>query len=176
MDIDLRRLIDTQHPVVVEVRLLDPSRVDDDFAVERRGQAEDQAALELRHNGIRVDDDAGIDRRSDSAQMYFALFVDFGFHHGCDEAGKRRLHTDTTPDTRRQRFTPIGFFGRQIERRETAWLISKHRPAEVNRILAGLPPPFVHETLNRKHVVEWFMDELGPKAGKDPVYFRPSRS
>jgi hypothetical protein len=117
----------------------------------------------VRHNGIRIDRDTGVDRRSDSAQTYFALFVDFGFHHGCDEAGKRRLDTDTTPDTRRQRFTPIGFFRRQIERREKAWLVSKHRPAEVNRIPAGLSRQLIqkHSTANTLL--------LGPTPRQNPV-------
>ena len=68
VNLDLRRLVDAQHAVVVEVGLLDAALVDGDLAIERGGQAEDQPALELRHDGIGIDGDAGIDRAGDAAQ------------------------------------------------------------------------------------------------------------
>ena len=162
VNLDLRRLVDAQHAIVVEIGLLHPSLVDGDLAVECGGQAEDQPAFELRHDRIGIDGDAGIDRGRDAAQMHLALFVDFRLHHGCDEAGERRLHADAAPDARRQRLAPVGFFRRQIERGEKARLVSKHRPAEVDRILAGLSRQFVHEAFDRKHVV------VGTDAAPEP--------
>ena len=117
MDFDLRRLVDAQHPVVVEVRLLHPALLDGDLAVERGGEAEDEAALELRRDGIRIDGDAGIDRAGDAPQMHLALLVDLGLDHGGDEAAERRLHAHAAADPRRQRLAPAGFLRDQIERR-----------------------------------------------------------
>ena len=153
VNLDLRRLIDAQHAVVVEIGLLDPPLVDGDLAIERRGEAEDQAAFELRHDGVGIDGDAGIDRRGDAAQMHLALLVDFGLHHGRDETAERRLHADATSDARRQRLAPAGFFRHEVERRQQPRVLPKHRAAEIDRILARLARQLVHEAFDGEHVV-----------------------
>ncbi len=63
MNLDLRRLVDAQHAVVVEIGLLHAALVDGDLAIERRRQAENQSAFELRHDGIGIDGNPGIDQR-----------------------------------------------------------------------------------------------------------------
>jgi hypothetical protein len=45
MHLDLRGLVDAQHPVVIEVRLLHPALGDGHLAIERRGKAEKSARL-----------------------------------------------------------------------------------------------------------------------------------
>ena len=47
--------------VVVEVALLDAAVLDRDLAIERGGEAEDDAALHLRLDRVRVDDRAAVD-------------------------------------------------------------------------------------------------------------------
>src|SRR6516225_4667783 len=44
VDVDRRRLVDAQRPVIVEVRLLYAALLDRNLAPKRRGQAEDQPA------------------------------------------------------------------------------------------------------------------------------------
>ena len=171
VNVDLRRLIDAQHAVVVEVGLLDAPLVDGDLAVERGGQAEDQPAFELRHDGIGIDGDAGIDRGGDAAQMHLALFVDFGFHHGRDEAAERRLHADAAPDARRQRLAPIGFLRHEIERGQQARVFSKHAAAEVDRILARLARQLVHEAFDGEHIVVG--TDAAPEPGRHRRRFGP---
>ncbi len=173
MNLDLRRLVDAQHAVVVEVGLLHAPLVDGDLAIERGGQAEDQPAFELRDDGIGIDGNAGIDRGGDAAQMHLALFVDFRLHHGRDETGERRLHADAASDARRQRLAPAGFLRREIERGEKARLFSKHRPAEIDRILAGLARQFVHEAFDGKHVVVG--TDAAPEPGRHRRRFGPDK-
>ena len=107
MDLDLWRLIDAQHAVVMEIGLLDPSPVDGDLAIECRGQAENQSAFQLGHNGIRIDRYAGVNGRCGSPQMDFTVLINFRFHHGRNEAAERRLYAHAAPDACRQRLAPI---------------------------------------------------------------------
>ena len=153
MNLDLRRLVDAQHAVVVEVGLLDPPLVDGDLAIERRGQAEDQPAFELRHDGVGIDGNAGIDRAGDAAQLHLAVFVDFRLHHGRNETAERRLHADAASDARRQRLAPAGFLRRQIERCQKTRLLIEHDRRKSTGILAGFPRQLVHEALDREHIV-----------------------
>jgi hypothetical protein len=116
MHFDVRDFVDAQHAVVVEVRLTHAALVDGDLAPERCGKAENQAALQLRHDGIGIDRDAGVDGRCHAAQMNLAVIVHFGLNHGGDEAAEGRLHTHAPTGARRQRLAPAGFFRDQIER------------------------------------------------------------
>jgi hypothetical protein len=45
---------------------LDAAVLDGDLAPERRGEAENQAALQLRHDRVGIHDDAGVDRRHEA--------------------------------------------------------------------------------------------------------------
>src|SRR5467141_3053999 len=64
-----------------------------------------------------------------------------------------KLGCTQTPRPTRQRLAPIGFFRGEIECCQHARLFSKHRPAEVNRILARLAGEFIHEAFDGEHVV-----------------------
>ena len=59
---DPRHAVDAQHPVGVEIRLLDGAVFDRDFTVKRRGQRIDDGALGLHFDPEWVDHMAGIDR------------------------------------------------------------------------------------------------------------------
>jgi hypothetical protein len=58
VDLDGRRLIDAQDLVRVEIGLLDTAVLDCDLAIERRRDAEDNRALDLRPDGIGINDGA----------------------------------------------------------------------------------------------------------------------
>src|SRR5712664_263311 len=55
VDVELGRFIQAQHPVVVEVALLNTSAPERDVSPERSRQAIYDAALELRFNDARID-------------------------------------------------------------------------------------------------------------------------
>ena len=106
MHFDVRDLINAQHAVVVEIRLLDPSLVDADLAIKRGGKPEDQPALQLRHDRIRIDRNAGVDRRGHAAQVDLALLVNICFDDRGDETAERRLDADTAANALRQGCAP----------------------------------------------------------------------
>jgi hypothetical protein len=106
VDVDRRCLIDAEHSVIVEIRLLHAAFLDGDLAPQRRGQAENQPALELRHDGVGIDGDAGIDRAGDASQMHATNIIDFGFDDSSNEAAERWLCGHTASDSRGQRRTP----------------------------------------------------------------------
>ena len=72
LDIDDRSLIDAQHFIVGEVGLLDPAIFERDFAPQGGRDAEDDAALHLRHDDIGIDGDTGIDDAHDAIDMHLA--------------------------------------------------------------------------------------------------------
>ncbi len=131
----------------------DPPLADRDFAIKRGREPEDQTALQLRHDRIGIDRDAGIDGCGDAAQMNFAGIVDVGFNDGGYKAAERWLYAHAASGARRQRGAPIGFLRHQIERRLEPRISAEHAAAEFNRVLAGLVRQFVHEALGGKDVV-----------------------
>src|SRR5215467_10636854 len=66
MDLDGWCLIHAQHLIAIEVGLLDTAVLQRDLAMERRRDAEDNRALDLRLDGVRIDDVAAIDRTDDA--------------------------------------------------------------------------------------------------------------
>ena len=60
MDFDGRRLVDPQHLVGIEVGLLDTPVLERDLAMERRRDAENDRALELGADGVRIDGGAAV--------------------------------------------------------------------------------------------------------------------
>ena len=66
VDLDGRRLVHAQDLVGIEVGLLDTSVLERNLAMERRRDAEDDRALDLRPDGIGIDDSAAIDHADDA--------------------------------------------------------------------------------------------------------------
>src|SRR5262249_44992502 len=135
-----------------------------DLAIERSGQPEDQSALELRHHGVGIDGDAGIDHRNDTAHEHFALRIDLGLDYRRDKRLERRLYADAAADARGQRLAPTRFFRRRVHHRKRPWLLAEHAPAEFNGILAGLARQFIHHALDREHIVVWA--DATPETGR----------
>src|SRR5205085_3725095 len=71
--LDLRHLIDAQHLIVVEVRLLDAPVLEGHLAVERGSQAVDDRALDLALDNLRVDGLPAIDRSNDAMHLRRAI-------------------------------------------------------------------------------------------------------
>jgi len=71
----------------------------------------------------------------------------------------------TPRPTRAGSFSPQpAFFSREIEHRQKAGLLSKHRPAKFNGVLAGLAGEFIHGAFDREHIV--VRADAAPKAGR----------
>jgi hypothetical protein len=62
VDLDHRRLIHAQHLIGIEIGLLHTTVSEGDFAIERRGNAEDDPALNLRPYNVGIYDGATINR------------------------------------------------------------------------------------------------------------------
>jgi hypothetical protein len=58
VNLDFGCLIHPQHLIAIEVGLLDPALPQRDLAIERRRNAEDDRALDLRPDSVGIDDDA----------------------------------------------------------------------------------------------------------------------
>ena len=63
MDLDAGSLRQAENRIVLKGVLVHPSRAYGDLLAERRGEPLENGALHLGPSAIRVDDDAGIDRR-----------------------------------------------------------------------------------------------------------------
>src|SRR2546426_12063852 len=66
--------------VIVEIALLDTTALQRDLSTQRRREAEDDPALDLRLDGIGIDDRAAIDRADDAPHSNRAVLrhLDFG--------------------------------------------------------------------------------------------------
>ena len=66
VNLDGGRLIHAQDLIAIEVGLLDAAVLERDLAIERSRDAENNRALDLRLDGIGIDDGAAIDRADDA--------------------------------------------------------------------------------------------------------------
>ncbi len=73
MNLYHRRLVDPEHAIIVEVALLDPAVRYGDLAVQQCAQAEDHAALDLRGNGVRIDDETAVDRAQHAGDSHVTV-------------------------------------------------------------------------------------------------------
>src|SRR4029077_16055225 len=164
VNVDPGYFIDAQHAIIVEVRLPHTAALDRNFAPQSRGQAEDQAALQLRGDGVGIDRNPSVDYGGHPAQMPFAIFVNFGLDHGGDETAERRLRADTAAGPRRQRLTPAGFFRDELQRRLQPGRLVEHADTERDRIGHGPCLQFVHEAFGGKDIIVW--PDPAPKSGR----------
>src|SRR5258708_7176148 len=80
VNLDRWRLVHPQHPVIVEIALLDTTGLEGDLSIQRRRDPEDARALDLRLDRIRIDDSAAIHRADDAPDTNrpVARHFDFG--------------------------------------------------------------------------------------------------
>ncbi len=84
VDVDLRRLMQTQHTVLVEIPLLRAPILERDVAPQRGRQAKNDAALELRRHDTRIHDLPTVDHTRDFVDLESAA-VDRNFRNLGDE-------------------------------------------------------------------------------------------
>ena len=96
MDLDRRGLIDAQHLVGVEIGLLDTAVFEGDLTIECRRDAEDDRALDLRPDGIGIDDGAAIDRADDAPDTNRTILRHFDFGNLRHIGREDELNEDAT--------------------------------------------------------------------------------
>src|SRR6266436_51367 len=109
VDLDGRRLIDAKDSVGIEVGLLDTAIFESDLAIERRRDTEHDRALDLRSDGIGIDDGTAIDRANDPADANRAVPRHFDFGNLRHIGSEDELDRDATADPFRQWLSPAGF-------------------------------------------------------------------
>src|SRR5215470_9205520 len=150
VDFDPRRLVDAQHPVVAEVGLLNPAVLECDLAVERARQAEDDAALHLRANGVGVDLNTAIDRAPHMGRVDGAFLVDADLDDLRDEAAEAGAQCNPATLAGRQQLAPSGSVRREPQDIRGARVLVEQRDAVGERIGLGVRRELVDEALDDK--------------------------
>src|SRR6266849_1768727 len=153
MDVDRRRLVDPQHTVVVEVVLFHAAVLECDLAPQRRADPEDDPALDLRLDGVRVHDRPAVDRRHHALDPHDAGLRDADLGDLGDVAPKGVQQGYATRAPGRQRATPSGLLGGELEHRASARRLVEERPPLGDRILRGRRRGRVHEAFDHEDVV-----------------------
>src|SRR5262245_30265531 len=164
VDIDLRHLVDAQHAIVVEIRLLNAALVQRDFAIQCGRQTENHAALDLRDDRVRINDEAAIHSERHLAYVDLAVGVHLCLNDGGDRRIEGRLHADAPADAQRQRLAPVGLFRYEVQHALEARRLSEHIASKRDRILAHLVRQLIHEAFDGEHVV--VRADAAPKSGQ----------
>ena len=121
----VRRFVDAQDAIVVEIMLLDAAALQRDLAPQRGADAEDDAALDLRHDRVGVDDLAAIDGANHAPDLDLALLR----HLDLGDLGKvgahGELHRDAAAHALGKGRAPSRLLGGEIEHAEHARLLAE---------------------------------------------------
>src|SRR2546428_309717 len=115
VNLDCRRLVHPQHRVIVEIALLDATALQRDLSAERRGEAEDDRALDLRPDGIGIDDGAAIDRADHAPDANRSVLRHLDFGNLRQIAREDELDGDAAADAFGQGLSPAGLLRRKLE-------------------------------------------------------------
>src|SRR5262245_3876375 len=148
VDLDPRRLVDAQHPVIAEVRLLDAAVLDGDLAVERGRQAEHDPALHLRANRVGVDLDAAIDRAPHVGRVDGTILVDADLDHLRHEAAEAGAKRDASRLPVGKRLAPSGSFRGELQDGLRPWVLVQQREPVRKRLLLRVGRELVDEALD----------------------------
>src|SRR3989441_7470685 len=99
----------------MEIALLDATALQRDLSAERRRNAEDDRALDLRPDGIGIDDGAAIDRADDAPDANRSVLRHLDFGNLRQISREDELDGDATTDPFRQGLSPAGLLRREIE-------------------------------------------------------------
>ena len=127
-----------------------------------------EAALDLRLDGVGIDNRAAIDRGRHAADRNLAIGVDLRLDDRRDIGAKHALAGHATSNPRRKRASPARLLRREIEAGEQPRLLRKVRPPEGDRVLLRGVRELVDEALNDEDVVTRAdaSPEAGPHAGR----------
>src|SRR5580704_19300935 len=98
VNLDGRRLVHAENLVSIEVGLLHTAVLERDLTIERRSDAEDDRALNLRLDCVGIDDGAAIDRADDPADTNRAILRYFNFGNLRHMGPEDELKGHASPD------------------------------------------------------------------------------
>src|SRR5213594_2320200 len=103
--------------------------------MKRRSDAEDDRALQLRSDGIGIDDGAAIDRTDDAPDTNRSVLGHLDFGNLRQIGREYKLDGDATTDPFRQRLSPAGPCRRELEDGLGAGRLVEESPPIGDRIL-----------------------------------------
>src|SRR5262245_15993408 len=115
MNLDRGRLIDAQHLVVMEIALLDAAILQRDLTMERARDPKNDRALDLRLDGVGIDDGTTIDCADDASDTNRSVLRHFDLGDLRHVGRKDELKGDATADSLREWLSPAGLFRGQRE-------------------------------------------------------------
>lgn len=123
LDLDLRRFIDAQNSIAIEVGLLHAALVERDFAPEHCRDSEGHAALHLGNNRIGIYDHARIQHDKDPIDLHLTRLADGHLGDLAHVRAESLLHryAATLPWT--QRLAPVRKLSGTIEYVQGAWVL-----------------------------------------------------
>src|SRR5215472_7955969 len=124
-----------------------------DLAIERRRDAEDDRALDLRPDGIGVDDSAAIDRADDPAHAHRAVLPHLNFGNTGHVSREDELQGNAATGSFRQGLAPAGLFSGQIEDGLRARRLVEQCPPIGDWVLLCGRRQFVDEAFGHKDIV-----------------------
>src|SRR5215471_9616060 len=113
MDLDGWRLVYSQHLVAIEVGLLDAAVLQGDLAMERRRDAENDRALDLRLDGVGIDDGTAINCADDAPYPHRSVLRHLNLGDVSHIGREYVLKRDASADSFRRWLAPAGFFRRK---------------------------------------------------------------
>src|SRR2546425_11542376 len=151
--LDLRHFAHAQHPVVVEVRLLDAAVLERDLAVEGRGEAVHDGALDLAPDDIGVYRHAAVHRGDHAVHLRRAVRAHRDLRDLRAPAAEGKHYGDAAVNAGGQRLTPARFFRGELERASAARLLAEEGAPELVRILARGVRELVDEAFQKETVL-----------------------
>ena len=132
---------DAQHLVGIEIGLLDTAVLQRDLAIERRRDAEDDRALDLRLDGVGIDDGAAIDRADDAPDANRSVLRHFDLGDLRQIGREDELDGDAAADSFQATAVPSRPFPRQARGRLWRGATCRGEPADRRPDPASPPPP-----------------------------------
>ena len=152
MHLDLGAIAQAQHFIIGEIRLDDGAFVDGDRPVQRRGEAEGNAAFDLCPQPVRIDSHAAIDRRNDTIDFERTVRRDFDFGDVRNDRIEAFDHGDAAAFAFRQRLVPARFLCNVLYDRLVARAILEQRQPISDRIDLCDVSKLIDERLDKETV------------------------
>src|SRR5215469_12756957 len=99
----------------MEIRLLDATLVQGDFAIQCSGQSKDHPALDLRDDRVRIDGETAIHGERHATYVDIPSGLHFCLNNGGNRCIEGWLDADASADAWRQSLTPVGLFRHKIQ-------------------------------------------------------------
>ena len=129
------------------------------------------AALDLRPDGVGIDDGAAIDRADDAPDANRAVLRHFDFGDLRHVGREDELERDAAADPLRQRLSPAGLFRGKLEDGLGAGRLVEESQPIGDRILLRRRRQFVHEAFGHEDIVR--RPDAAPEGGRNARRLHP---